>query len=501
MSEPTVSPKAAPSPDDLVAGQRNRTLTIISVVLLVLAGATALHNLVIKRSGPAAVSSVKLLDPKDAPKGKDDDDTSGVQAMIARIEISSKVGGDHVKLVRDGDNWRVENRFNAKALQVDVKTLLDSLTHAKRLSRPASEDESRYVLYNLTEEFATFVKLSKANGEELLHIMVGKGGSETRDFIRFVGADMPKGMFELSDFGPGGFGLRERLKLNTRDEPEAVAWLDLEDFRTLPRDMELTKMRIGTREGDKETVIEIVAEKGERPGEFNYRLTKPVEGKAVKVAVEGGISALKNMNAVDIAGKADPDAAKFGVVKAGKWVEVEFIDMGNAMLPGKIRYDFGITKDKLVALYVSGERIGEYVYWVSDYVLERLFRSVKEYHDITVRVQHILLAYKNNPGGATPRKPRTKAMAAAQAHMLASKARKADENTWMRMITENTDDYRSWSDPKQPKYYDIRNDGQMMKEFQDASMGLKVGEVALTQTAYGYHIIKRIKDDWQPKPK
>ncbi len=494
-------PEVAVNPDELVAHQRNRQLMLVSGLLLVLAVAVAIQVFSQRAAGPVK-TSVPLID-LGAKDGKNPDDAGiKLSALAARIEIWSKLGGDHVKLVKDNEVWKLENRFNARAQQADVKTLLDNLAQARRLTRPTSEDESRFALYNLTDEFAAHLKILKADGGEVLHIMVGKGGAETRDFFRFVGADAPRGMYELSDFGPHDLGLRFRLKLNTRDEPEAVSWLDLEDFRTLSHNTELKKLVIGTRDGEgasaKETIIEIAADRTDRPHQYTWRVLKPLEGKGKNTAIEGAVSALRNLSASDIAGRADGDGPKLDVGKSSRWVEIEYIDLSNAMTPAKVRYDFGVKRNNEVALWPSGERMGEYVYWVSDYVLERLFRAPDEYVDSTVtnfaRVQHILIAYKGAEM-AGPEITRDKDDAAVLANLLRERGRTAEQDAWEKMVDENTAD-PGW---RTNKYYDISPGSGMVKEFEETSLSLKVGEVKVAHTSFGYHVIKRLPDDWQPK--
>ncbi len=102
-----------------------------------------------------------------------------------------------------------------------------------------------------------------------------------------------------------------------------------------------------------------------------------------------------------------------------------------------------------------------------------------------VTVKHILIGFETGEDGSVS--DEAKAHAKKIAEEVLAKI-KAGEDFDTLMEKHNTDPGAT------EKGYTFAKDGSMVKEFEDASFALKIGETSeLVETTYGYHIIKRIE--------
>jgi parvulin-like peptidyl-prolyl isomerase len=109
-----------------------------------------------------------------------------------------------------------------------------------------------------------------------------------------------------------------------------------------------------------------------------------------------------------------------------------------------------------------------------------------------VQVQHVLIGWKDTPaarsGRADPKaKERTKADADKIAKDVLDKARgNADMAKLMKEFSEDPGSKDS------AKAYDVASDTPMVEPFKNLSLRLKMGEVGLVKSPFGWHVIKRV---------
>jgi len=353
------TPETKPEPqaerlmsDEVVGRQRNRQVMVLTVIILVLAGLVWLTR---KNSTPEA-----KLEPVQLVGG-------GTEQTIKREDVSQIevwAGKDKpLVLVRDSGGWRVPSRFGAPADANDVDALLAKLFESKRLGRASTEDTKRYVQYRLGDDEAIHLKLQSVAGKELLHILVGRSEDSARDFVRLLG-DNPQGIFELA--GPGGAWdtLYSRLQLDVDGNPEPKRWLDLSSFKVIEN---------GTR------VDKVLLTDGDRNFEFRHdpvddnkwEVLQPRIGEGEAAAIKGVTSVLENLAASDIAGR-DTDAGALGIADSKRVVTLEYLV---ATRPVRATVTFGTRKDGMVAAQLKSNNQGALIYWVGDYVLDRVFRK------------------------------------------------------------------------------------------------------------------------------
>lgn len=478
MAEETSQNKPALTPDEVIAAQRTRQLTIMAVVLLLLAGAIAAHRFGSgepeKKTGSVALAGFKAGD-------------------VAAIEIFSGQGGEKVRLARDGETWRLANRFGALAEKDDVAGLVKKITEAKRLDRAATQESERFALFELTFEQAAHVVMTDKQGKELLHLLVGKGDNSSADFVRYSGKDAVPGVFELVDTAGVMETLRSRLHLDAEGKAEVRPWLDMTAFKTLARETEVSRVVIS----DKGANIELESAPDPRDaGKRIWNVVKPEPGYGNTATIDGVLDALRTMRGSDIAGKPDVHGAELGVVGAERWVEVKYSLKGGKA--ESLRFDFGKVKDKEVPVWISSQQQGEFIWLVSDYALTRIFRPTADFVDVaplpppgpavTERavVQFIVIGWDGTK--ASLRVSRTKAEARKLVQVLLERASTAGVN-WADLEKENSEFPYKTSDGVPVEKDDIR----WPRDFPPCGLSLKIGEVGLFETEMGYTIIKRLE--------
>jgi parvulin-like peptidyl-prolyl isomerase len=482
MTEEQTITKAAQTPDEVIASQRSRQLTIMAIVLLLLAG---------------AVAATRFAQKTEAPKGSTNL-VSFKAGDVASFEIFSGGGGDRVKLTRDGDTWRLSSRFGALVDKDEAENLVKKITDAKRLARAATEEPSRFTIFDLTYEQAAHVVMTDKQGKELVHLLVGKGQNTSSDFIRYSSKgdskDAPPGVFELVDSAGIMETLRSRMHLDAESKPEARAWVDTGAFKTLPRDVEITHVVIH----DKDVHVEIDGMPDPKDAsKRTWQVVKPEASFGNAAAIDGALEAIRNMRGADVAGKPSSQGAELGVVNAERWVEIRYNTKAAASKTETMRVDFGKVKEHEVPVWITSDSKGEFIWWVNDYVITRVFRPAVDFTDVaplpppgpavadTARVQHILVSYT---GTRVPtKKPRTKAEARKLVQEVFEKVQ-APGADWKALQEEFNED----GDPHS-EYPVIKDDPNWDKAFTQGALSLKVGEVGLFETQFGYHIIKRLE--------
>lgn len=371
MSEPA----KAPTPDEVIASQRNRQLIIVTAVIAVLAGLVALTRMTGKVEPP--VTEVPLTGGTLDKPALDKD-------TVARIEIAS--GKQKLELVNDG-GWRIPARYNSPADANEINALLTKLQDSRRLSRPASTQPDTYVLYRLDDEGAAHLRLLDKSGKELLHLLVGRAESGNRAFVRLPGADAPQGVYEVTDMTGDFDSLYSRLNLTEDGVPDAKRWLDLSGFKPLPY-MAVTRTITVRDEG---TELRFARTPGSDEAADEWDMLAPRKAKANGANVRGIIDALMNFTALDIAGRAHPDGPALGVADPKREVVLEYTDEGKQVT---VRLYFGVEKDNNVAVMLKSADRGDLVYWCSNFAVSRIFRPRG---DFLQRERHTLV-----PDGAQP---------------------------------------------------------------------------------------------------
>jgi len=476
MSETSEKPRTPTlTPDEVIAAQRSRQLTIISVVLLLLAGAVAAHRFAAPSETPTGNVEVAKFNA---------DDIMGIEIHAAQ--------GERLKLSRDGAVWRVVNRFNALADAEEPGILVKKIAGAKRLARPVTEDAQRFYLYQLNDEMAAHVILTDKAGKEVIHLLVGKGDNASSDYIRYAGKDGPAGIYELVDFGGSFDTIRARLKLDEENRPQPREWLQLDSFKTLPRDFDATRILI--RDHDVEIELQSAPDTRDA-GKRIWSMVRPQADFGNQSAVTGALEAIRNLRGYDVAGRPSPQGTELGLADPKRYVEIRYNTPGEGSRPESLRVDFGNRRGTEVAVWVTGESRGEFIWWVNDGVLARVFRPVEEFTDVAplpppgpaivqeCRVQHILVSWNGQP--VTLKQPRTKKQARLLAEEVLAKAR-AEGSDWKALQKEHNEDSM---DPHAS--YAIHPGANLAPEFMAMGQSLKVGEFGLAESAYGYHIIKR----------
>jgi len=93
-----------------------------------------------------------------------------------------------VILDREGDLWVVSNKFNVKADQKRVSTLLDDVRKLKGELR--TSDPGNFPVFQLEKEKALHLIFFDGKGKQLAHLLVGKKGEQGRTcFVRKVDED------------------------------------------------------------------------------------------------------------------------------------------------------------------------------------------------------------------------------------------------------------------------------------------------------------------------
>lgn len=468
--------RPAVTPDEAIASQRSRQLTIMAIVLLLLSGAVAATRFSKKPEEPKGSESLVSFKPGD----------------VASFEIFSGAGGERVKLARDGEAWRLMSRFGALVDTEEAGGLVKKLTEAKRLARPATEEPSRFSEFDLTYEQAAHLVLLDKQGKELVHLLVGKGQNTSSDFIRYSGKDALPGVYELVDAAGVMETLRSRLHLDAEGKPEVRSWVDTGAFKTLPREAEVSRLTIADK------AVQIEAESQADPKDAAKRIwqvVKPEASYGNSAALDGALEAIRNMRGTDVAGKPGAQGSELGVINAERWVEIKYSVKGGKT--ETMRLDFGKTKDHDVAVWVTSESKGEFIWWANDYVLTRVFRPAVDFTDVAplpppgpavtelARVQQLLVGFIGTP--ARLKKSRTKAEARRLVQEVLEKAQEKDAD-WVALERDYNEGF-----PGVDPIPVAKGDQSWPKDFVGGALSLKVGEVGLFETEHGYYIIKRLE--------
>lgn len=267
-------------------------------------------------------------------------------------------------LAKRGGDWVMTSRYDAKASDTRMSTLLDNLESLEGQVR--SDDAAVLAGYGLSDDEAVHVVLKNETGGELLHLLLGKPGSGG-GFVRASGSNQVilGSRNLLSDFGIWG---------EDNKNPQASNWLALEVFK--PNRDSVTSIVLhgeGTSiameksfaaaEGDSAAVPD--------PTAYEWQVTQPSEFTALKTRADGILTTLTNMRARDVAA---PPASP------------EDYGLGEGCDRAEVTLEDGTRTVMLFGAELEGEEDqfyfqleGESSYWLMGaYVRGNVFKSVDE---------------------------------------------------------------------------------------------------------------------------
>jgi len=296
--------------------------------------------------------------------------TSLVEGELSRDDVfglevyrgSSKDEG--FVLARRGEDWVMTSRFDAKASDSRMNTLLDNLEQLDGQVR--SDDAAVLGDYDLTDETAVHVVLKGESGSEILHVLLGKQGTGG-GFARAQGSNrVILGTRNLlSDFGIWG---EDNL------HPQASNWLALEVFK--PERESVTGFSI-TKGGETIAAEKVFATaEGDSaaapdPQAYEWLITQPSQFTALKTRADGILTTLTTMRARDV---APPPAAD------------EDYGLGEGCDRAEVVQQDG-TRTVMLFGAAGGEEPGQFYfqlegeasYWLmADYVRDNVFKDVDE---------------------------------------------------------------------------------------------------------------------------
>ena len=116
-----------------------------------------------------------------------------------------------------------------------------------------------------------------------------------------------------------------------------------------------------------------------------------------------------------------------------------------------------------------------------------------------VQIQHILIGWKDSPAGKAGRAdPRAMARSKADADKLAKELlEKAKTGDMAKLMKESSEDPGS-KDTGKP--YEVGPATQMVDNFKPMALRMKLDEVALAKSPYGWHVMKRVTPPPPPPP-
>ena len=163
-----------------------------------------------------------------------------------------------------------------------------------------------------------------------------------------------------------------------------------------------------------------------------------------------------------------------------------------------------VPEFKALALHLKEKEVGIVKSKYGYHIMERVSAPVAdplESADILARpaetgqviVQHVLIGWKDTPAAKAGRadekaKNRDKAEADKMAQEVMTKAKAGED--FVALMKQYSEDPGSKDDGRP---YPVTPDAQMVEPFKDLSMRLKMGEVGLVKSPFGWHVIKRIE--------
>ncbi|HUS27512.1 MAG TPA: peptidylprolyl isomerase [Kofleriaceae bacterium] len=117
-----------------------------------------------------------------------------------------------------------------------------------------------------------------------------------------------------------------------------------------------------------------------------------------------------------------------------------------------------------------------------------------------VHVQHVLIGWKDTPAAKAGRvdekaKNRDKAEADKMAQEVLGKAKAGED--FKALMKQYSEDPGSKDDGR---VYPVAPDAPMVEPFKDMSLRLKMGEVGMVKSPFGWHVIKRVEPPPPPPP-
>jgi parvulin-like peptidyl-prolyl isomerase len=170
-----------------------------------------------------------------------------------------------------------------------------------------------------------------------------------------------------------------------------------------------------------------------------------------------------------------------------------------------------VTEFKALALKLKEKEVGivksKYGYHIMERVpapppdpLESADILARPAETGTVNVQHVLIGWKDTPAAKAGRvddraKDRDKATADKIATEVMTKAKAGED--FKALMKQYSEDPGSKDDGR---VYPVAPDAPMVEPFKDMSLRLKMGEVGMVKSPFGWHVIKRVEAPPPPPP-
>jgi parvulin-like peptidyl-prolyl isomerase len=230
-------------------------------------------------------------------------------------------------------------------------------------------------------------------------------------------------------------------------------------------------------------------------GRMDQRATNRTNEEAVKIAKDLEAQLKANPDKIDELVKTyseDPGSASGDPyqVKA----DTQFVPEFKALALKLKEKEVGIVKSKY------GYHIMERVPAPAPDPLESADILARPAETGVVQVQHVLVGWKDTPAAKAGRvddraKDRDKATADKIAQEVMTKAKAGED--FKALMKQYSEDPGSKDDGR---VYPVAPDAPMVEPFKDMSLRLKMGEVGMVKSPFGWHVIKRVEPPPPPPP-
>lgn len=264
-------------------------------------------------------------------------------------------------------------------------------------------------------------------------------------------------------------------------------YFEMQKASFLPTGIQPTAVRAQYPDGDA-TVLFNAVEREEPTGGKAWKLLQPEEVDVnprapVQLAMDlRGLKLIKPKNTID------RDVRKLGPTISEQWVEMDWIEEKPSEEEGvdptrttkTLGVYVGTTVDGATALLVREPDGTETVYLADVEQASKIIPSTPDWKQVQVR--HILISWQGMGTGATRSEEEARTLVAD----VLKQAKEPDADFVALQKAHNEDSDKT-------HVYDVSKDSNLVPEFRNLSLRLKVGEVDTAETRYGIHIIKRIK--------
>jgi len=229
-----------------------------------------------------------------------------IPSDISRIEVyRGDKKDDKIVLVKDGESWAVDSRFNAPGDGKKITDFVEKIQSIEGEFRAESKD----ILddFQISDKKGIHLIFSKTEGKEpISHIVLGKSTGGQNSFIRLAGENKIYSVdvnlnYELGIYASKGV-----------EEPKAKQWTDLSvlnldketinkiDISTPTRSVSFKKEEVVKKEGKKSKTGEKEVSKAEEKKEYTWKVTKGKYRKIKEGKINQLLSGISNISASDV---------------------------------------------------------------------------------------------------------------------------------------------------------------------------------------------------------